>query len=228
MMCSATYISIPDLDEHYSSVHADFMPVQCTECPIFCPNRAQLKLHLEWHRNEDRDTKSNDFASICCYCGKFFANGPEFDHHSTTCTENGTPDAQGNDASTTGSEINSMYKFTYTYSTSHEVSMDIHNAPHTTRQTPQDHTSSDLLCKIVTDTIYGDISQDNNDNPHNTAVCPSHPMDTTHPGLEDSQNHSVLEPHPAASYREKFHKEVRLNEGNHPGRSWEENLDGLT
>ena len=53
-------------------------------------------------------------------------------------------------------------------------------------------------------------------------------MDTTHPGLEDSQNHSVLEPHPAASYWKGFHQEVRLNEGNHPGRYWEENPDGLT
>ena len=59
-------------------------------------------------------------------------------------------------------------------------------------------------------------------------MCPSRHVDTTHPGLEDSQNHSVLEPHLAASYWEGLNKEVRQNEGNHPGRLWEGNQDGLT
>ena len=97
--------------------------------------------------------------------------------------------------------------------------METHNAPHTTRQTPQDHTSSHLLRKIVADTLYGDISQDssnsslNNEvtmtdtqNNHNTAMCPSHPMDTAQLGMEGSQNHSVLEHRPAASYWKNFMK----------------------
>ena len=93
-------------------MHSDFMPVQCMECPIFCPDRAQLNVHLDWHKNKDRDTKSNDFVSICCYCSKFFTMGPEFNNHNTTCTENGTLDSQEKKANSTRSEIQNMYKFT--------------------------------------------------------------------------------------------------------------------
>ena len=130
-LCSASYTNMPDLDKHYSIMHADLMPVQCTECPIVCPDRAQLIMHLEWHRSEDRDTRSNNFASICCYCRKFFPNGPDFDLHTPTCTENGTPDTQGNDANITTLGVDTVHRFTYTQSTSNQISLETHTVPHT-------------------------------------------------------------------------------------------------
>ena len=117
-----------DLDEHYSSVHLDFLPIQCTECSIFCPDRQQLNVHLDWHKNEDRDTKNYNFVSICCYCGKFFATGLEFDNHNTTCTENGTLDKREKGANNNvRAEIQNVY-----------ISLHIHPVPHrwsTWRQT---------------------------------------------------------------------------------------------
>ena len=46
--------------------------------------------------------------------------------------------------------------------------------------------------------------------------------------LEGSQNYNGSEPQPAAGYWEELDREVTQNEGNHPGRSWEGNQEGLT
>ena len=79
--CDAEYVNIMDLDEHYCSVHSDFIPIQCTECTTFYPDRQHLNTHMDWHKNKDRNTKNNDFVSICSVCGRFFANSLEFNNH---------------------------------------------------------------------------------------------------------------------------------------------------
>ena len=90
--CGAEYLNIIDLDEHYCNVHSDHMPVQCTICSTYLPDRQRLNKHLEWHKNEDRSTQNNNFVSICSTCGCFFANGDEFNNHKIICTENGILD----------------------------------------------------------------------------------------------------------------------------------------
>ena len=57
-------------------------------------------------------------------------------------------------------------------------------------------------------------------------LYPNRNIDTIR--LEGNQNHNGSELQPAAGYWEKLDKEVRQNEGNHPGRSWEGNQEGLT